>query len=315
MKIERAYCLQLGIEVNIDEALREFRARPPGTPRFRYVCNDAACTQARGGQPARISGVNDHLSAEEALKFKAAHFRERDVHAPVCRWVIEEHRRATALLSDHAIGRRAHPKTTDEVTTFDPRLDVPTTQVSHGASGRIEPSYTVSTPPDEGNSARPRENSGGTKTSVLERFVQSYIEQRRTLSPRAFYKRTVRIVGKGKVKLANYFQTVDRSDGSGITYGLAKLHKTYGRGFKLQFFKHRESSPVWLYAPKELMQTSRDTVRINEIIEQMRTMQLLKVMVYALGKMTYSNAHQCFNVQIDDIRHLYLAPEPIAGNE
>ena len=82
MAIERAWCVELGRVVSINEARRELVGGTDTTSRFTFLCSDERC-RAHG---TRVTGVNYWRPAQEADKYRAAHFRELDEHLEGCEW-------------------------------------------------------------------------------------------------------------------------------------------------------------------------------------------------------------------------------------
>jgi hypothetical protein len=169
---------------------------------------------------------------------------------------------------------------------------------------------------NNGNGSRGRQKSGAerpgeTKTSYLERLVESYLEAKASLAPEEFQALTVRVAGKGEVRLVDYFRPIggtDLMDGERVLYGGGTLIKRYGDGFKIKFFDKIGGHHVFLYVSQETMNEYRYRKYLLEIVRQAPEVRYLKV--FALAKWQLDEERGTVSLAVGDLRHLAILLGP-----
>lgn len=303
--IQRAWCVELGREVTITEARREYLSlekRPHG---FTFYCNDPACRNVK--PRILVSGVNYRKAAEETEVFRIAHFRahNRHPHQENCSWLTGEVDEADDVESTD-ITREARAKRTDLITVFDPRIESTcTTQKPYhvpGSSQKIDGVQGV-----WHGYGKSSEKIGETVTSDLDRLVDSYLEAKATLPTNEFRNLKLRIVGQGEIGYREYFQWIGVTDGHGITYGGATLHKRYMEGFRLRFFDQRENEPVFLYIGRTQLLNYRYWRHLSGIIDIIENQpRITYVQVFAIGTISYDSQRRHWSLEVENLSHLTL---------
>lgn len=305
VRVVRAWCVELNEEVTISQARREYLSLENPPPGFTFFCNDLACRNIPG--KVEVSGVNYRVPAEEKEKYRTAHFRARQQHDAACAWVISnEPVEKSVDINDDRAQRAARRKLRDLVTVFDPRRsgspDEGANQCARAASGR--PASVAGAP--SGSSGRGREG-GETRTTDLDRLVDSFLEAKAKLPPSDFRSLHLQIVGKGRVLLGDYFQQVARMVEFGVSFGGIKQIVPYGYGFSLTFYDKIEGAPIRLYVPAKRLQDFRYRrflkASVTQVIESKGALYLR---VYCIGRFERAPENKGWNLIVDDLNHLVL---------
>jgi hypothetical protein len=235
MRVTHAYCIELDKEVTIDEARRSFLNQDPKPARYNFLCSSRAC-RAKG---VVITGVNYTLNAEDGAKVREAHFAARnpEKHAGDCEWrqaAVDEanDERPFDTLDEQTRLRRLRRKLTDLITEFDPRNPTEADTPTHADEAEAPAAASVRQR-DRAHIPRNLTNDR-TRTSDLERLVQSYREARQCLSSEELDACQLAVTGKGKVRLMKYFCRLSQADvhtTDVIIHGGARLEHRYGNGF------------------------------------------------------------------------------------
>lgn len=159
---------------------------------------------------------------------------------------------------------------------------------------------------------------GLTKTSDLERLVESFREAKETLTTDEFSGLELQIKGIGKMKLTQYFQrlsTAKTSTTLRIVYGGATLVKRYGkndsyaRGFLFQFYDKVEGKRVSLYVSQTTMEQYRHRKYIDDIIS--KGDQVRYFTIYVLGHFEPAeDERRGLNLVVSDLRHFVIVLGP-----
>lgn len=315
--ITRAFCVELQQELSIVAARREYFSQEPARARFSFLCSSEACR----AQGVKITGVRYDVKPQENPTFVAAHFRANPNydHHPDCEWVedtgtaeeqpkVEETEAQTAL-------RKAKRKLDDYIDVFDPTIkeraktDAPVIKPDHAPSEKPEPALPT---PEASNSKQPTE----TRTSNLERLVDSFRQAQAQLTKDEFALLTLRIPGQGELSLRAYFRHIKYAqpgDEKRVLYG-GGLVERYGTGFKFKFFDRLQGKLVTLYVSPAQMQAYRSSRYISELLSHADEVRFYTV--FALGTLVASPSGKSFSVEIEDLRHLaiVLGPAKVSGN-
>lgn len=307
--IQRAWCVELGREVSIAEARREYlnmQHRPEG---FTFYCHDPAC---RHSNPrVLVSGVNYRKPAEESDKYRKAHFRAHPMHPhdDACDWVTGELEVSQQNEDEEVVSTKtARRKTTDLVTVFDPRLRPATsgtgTQALHSAAALdsgADRAHTRSNGPNDSGAP------GEIRTSDLDELVDSYLEAKSTHTNQEFDELELKIIGHGEIGYRDYFQWIGRTNCSGVTYGGIKNIKDYNEGFCLYFFDKFKNRPVQLYVSAAQLLKYRYWRHLRSTIDAAKANpDGCYIQVFALGRLEYSDTHKSWNLVVGDLSHLTL---------
>ena len=307
--IQRAWCVELGREVSITEARREYLSLENQPEGFTFYCHDPAC---RAATPRiLVSGVNYRQPAEESAKYRKAHFRAhaKHPHGGACAWITGEVEVVqTNENSEATTTKSAKRKPTDLVTVFDPRLHSATSGTNtHGMD-------SLTTLINEQNHAAAHSNGssvsdahGEIRTCDLDALVDSYLEARSILPVEQFNELKLKIVGHGEIRYRDYFQWIGTTDGSGVIYGGIRDSKDYKEGFCLYFYDGINNQQVQLYIPASQLLAYRYWRHLRLIVDTVKANpDEHYIQVFVLGKLEYSMAHKKWNITIDDLNHLTL---------
>ncbi|WP_374008267.1 hypothetical protein [Delftia lacustris] len=308
-RILKAWCVDLNEEVTITQARREYTNQTPAPPRYTFHCNDPACLSLP--QKVTITGVNYTVVAEESPKYKSAHFRLKAAHHEACGWLTKNDATAEEPSNHSAYSQRAAKrKLTDLVTAFDPRSAAQKNNHNHATSGSSS---------QEGNDLgherlgvrRPRndennEATGETRTSDLDRLVDSYLEAKNQLTHAEFQALRLKIVGSGECRFDDYFQWIGRADGNGVMYGGTYV-KSYGYGFNLTFRDELNGKRVNIYISSDNLKNFKYRASLRKSVDDVLASDDRKYLkVYCLGVIEKSEKFDNWSIIIEDLNHLVL---------
>lgn len=319
-RITRAYCIELKEVVTITQARKKFLSMDPRPIKFHFLCSDEKCRKEK----IRVIGVNYKENAQELVIHRAAHFREHDSHLLGCEWEKPpEEEDSNGLLpgetEEAARKRRARRKLSNFIDIFDPSDDDDHSQdqIESGNHKNVDFNSLVEKPcltKKEQDSHLP----GATKTSDLERLVESFREAKETLTSKEFSELELKIKGIGKMRLAQYFQrlsTVQASTTQRVIYGGATLVKRYGkndshaRGFLFQFYDKVEGKRVSLYVSQAMMKQYHHRKYIDDIIS--KDDQVRYFTIYVLGHFEPADdERRSLNLVVSDLRHFVIVLGP-----
>ncbi|GKS92584.1 hypothetical protein [Acidovorax sp. SUPP2539] len=306
-KILKAWCVEVGEEITITQARREYLSLESPPERFTFYCNDPACRKLP--ELVSIVGANYRFPAQENKKYVAPYFRSKDEHHPDCQWLVQldEKKPTSDEKPEEALQRMARRKVNDLITVFDPRSRAtaavittqPGTIAGHGESAAGEGSIRGNT--------KNGDIAGENRTSDLDRLVDSYLEATQTLTHAEFEALRLKIIGRGNVSYRDYFHWVGRSDGSGVTYGGISKPESYGYGFDLIFFDKYQRRPVHLYVPSKLLRAYKHHRFLKSSVDEVLKSEGRKYLkVFCLGRFEFSSQHDSWNLVVDDLNHLVL---------
>lgn len=305
MQITRAYCVELGKVISIDDARREFVAGNTGVAQFTFLCSYEPCR----AQGTRVTGVNYRKPAQEAVKYRAAHYRGLDEHIDVCEWFEPGavDRPSTDSHLPDATPRHARRKLDDMVNVFDPRgtNERRGNSSENAATDAGEAFGEVRSTQGSSTSG----SSGETRTSSLERLVDLYLEAKSTMTWEEFLDREIQVVGVGTFRLVKYFQRLGQSDGANrVLYGGARLLKRYGLGFKFRFYDKIDGRDVHLYISNEEMREYRHWRYLDSLLKHADTVRYFTL--YAIGEIHPAPLGESMELIIGGLHHLVVILGP-----
>jgi hypothetical protein len=288
-RIERAYCVELGTILTIDEARRAFLTGV-NLDQFHFECPEDECRR----MSVRIAGVNYRFDAAEKAKLVSNHFRRLDDHHKHCRYFApacpEELRRKDPG------ARRTRALHQDLVEEFVP----PGRSATHHEISRNGISDGRANEPVN---LRPRRARRASTTS-LARLVDTYRELVRSQVPNILRDHRIRVRGVGALPIGEYFSRVYRTRLDAldqVIYGGARLAKTYGSGFKLRFMDPVQGLPAFLYVSAQIGATCNGCAT---------ELQMLRdggwCTAYALGHVARREADNSVSIDIQSPEHLLL---------
>ncbi len=309
--ITRAFCVELQQELSIVAARREYFSQEPPRARFSFLCSTEACR----AQGVKVTGVRYDVKPQEKPTFVAAHFRANPnyEHHADCEWVDEadgvgEKPVVEQSESESAL-RKVKRKLDDYIDVFDPALKETTRSeralLTPGPSPEEKPAG-VTPPSDPPENKQPKQ----TRTSNLERLVDSFRQAQASLSKEELALLTLRIPGQGEVSLRSYFRHIkfaQLGEERRVLYG-GGLVERYGTGFKFKFFDRPQGKLATLYVSPAQMLAYRSSRYISELLSHADDVRFFTL--FALGKLAASPSGKSFSVEIEDLRHLAIVLGP-----
>lgn len=280
MRIDVAYCVELGRIVDIQEACNEFFSQK-AVGKFSFLCSDPRCRNSRAGG-VRVIGVNHYRMPEEGKVFKSPHYRELDEHIPTCEWKELEAALAAEDLSSDDAERGASPpkrrKPQSKVTRLITRFVIPEILADEAPSNEIQ--QELGRIRNIGNrEVRRRElvryarGTGSTATS-LEALVTCYEE----LKSENALGETFDVSGYGPISFRDAFRHIGLASTGGfvVLYGGARLYKRYGTGFALHFMDRIPENTAGqanevlasFYVSSEDLKKYRPSARLRRMVDE-----------------------------------------------
>lgn len=314
-RITRAFCVELNKEVSIAAARREYLSLEPPRNRFTFLCTNEECRELK----AKITGVNYYVNPQESTQIQAAHFRAnpKDEHSSNCEWI--EHGAAgdggksrPGETEDQAKVRRAKRKLDDYIDIFDPTLKEKTRGGERPVSGDEEADG------DGQREGRRRTGTdsndrrrGPTRTTDLERLVESYRNAKAELSKEEFNLLSLHVSGYGVVPLRSYFRHISAAQSLGdngcVLFGGGTV-KRYGEGFSFTFYDTLSDQRVSLYVPPAQMSSYRYRRYLKELIVQSEEVRY--VTLFTLGILEESPKGKGIDLKVEDLRQLAFVLGP-----
>lgn len=313
MHILRAYCVEIGRVVNIDEARQAFLALNPRPKKLNFLCSTPACRK----KSVRVTGVNYWFSAETGKKHVAAHFRECDGHIAGCEWLSDIPSVGNSPPGKLDGGgnkrrRQARLKETDYVTVFDPH---------HGAASSA--SSIIGTARGRGGldghgegqrRGTPTDKKSRTTTNQLERLVESYLEIKAREGLDGLRKRRFSVVGLGDVSWFEYFRPVkyaslNMDTSSCVLCGGAKWHYRDGNSHRFEFYDEVDGQAVRLTVSSQALAAYRFRRRIQDVLNSKPASGYFNV--YAQGRLERPNVSaDVIELVVDHLDLLVLKRPP-----
>lgn len=287
-RIERAYCIELGRTVSIDEARTTFLTREDFSA-YHFECAELACR----GLAVRIAGVNYRFDATAQPKLVSNHFRRLDDHHRDCPYYAPPDARDPPIVATG--GRRARALRQDLVEEFIP----PSTTRSSDQTRLAASPPREERPP---KTRRRRRRDRYASTSSLSRLVDTYRALVASEVPNALRQHVIQVRGDGRLSICDYVIPMYRARQSTdvrVYYGGARWVKAYGAGFKLRFFDRVAGAVVFLYVSPLVASAS---AAWDEALAILRDGKYCTV--YALGRLTPAPDDINWTIDIVDPSHL-----------
>lgn len=311
-RITRAYCVELKKKLSIVAARREYLSLVPPRARFTFLCTTDECREL----DAKITGVNYDVNPQETTI--SAHFRAnpKDEHCPTCEWI--EHGSSGDQDGSHpgetekeATTRKAKGKLDDYIDIFDPSLKEKKPSGDRPAKGGDEidgdgQGREITRSATEPND-KPR---GPTKTTDLERLVESYRNAKSKLSKDEFDLLTLQVSGYGVIPLHSYFRHISAAnigENGCVLFGGGTIER-YGAGFKFSFYDPLGEKRASLYVPPDQMNAYRYRRYLKELITQAKEVKY--VTLYTLGHLEENSEAKRIDLKVEDLRHIALVLGP-----
>jgi hypothetical protein len=287
-RIERAFCVELGRIVTIDEARLAF-VEGSDLAAFHFECSETPCT----GLGVRIAGVNYQFDAEQRPKLVANHFRRLDDHASECIYFTPGTDDASPRSN---ASRKVRALRSDLVEAFlPPRLP---------PKLAAEPVMPSGVKTGEGRARRPIRNRRRA-TSSLARLVESYRLLVRSNVPNILRSHLLRVRGHGVLPIAEYIKPVYRATERSfehVIYGGARWVKEYGTGFKLRFIDRLAGAPVYVYVEPGVL--GKRALWNDEIAHLCDGGYCT---VYVLGRLQHRPERHTFSIDVASSDHIFIA--------
>lgn len=313
IKIREAYCVELDRVISIDTARIEYFAQTieiGKRKKFSFLCSNIECRHSQI-EGVKVTGVNYSILRKVDnngnVISKVAHYRRNTAHLANCSWVVindymnSEKQHAGETKEEYA-NRRIVNKTHYFIDVYSPNEG--SNQSKEAVLVKLSPfkkSNPASSPVKVNESKLQR--PALTTTSVLSRLVESWTEARDVLSKSEFAALTFTVNNK-KTSLKRYFKQLKYAivdNHSGVTYGGAKLIQRYGKGFKLEFFDQIEQKKIFVYCSNELMQKSRNSNYIDELLKHTNCYFKIYLINQHLEKNNISYTYEISNLSNLDI--------------
>ncbi|MCK9712315.1 ATPase [Pseudomonas syringae pv. syringae] len=301
IRINEAYCVELGRTVSITEARRAYFSLAAPRARFTFQCPDSGCLAL--DEPPTITGVN--YASLPTDTYRAAHFRDPGVgHAPDCPWQADEsttdHTCATAAeIKDREAKRKLH----DFINEFDPTAlgkHVDTHQAPGADAGRSAQDRRGHEGVSKGESFTNRN-----RTKSFERLVE-YYRNAAELDKEEFFSLQLKVAGEGEMSLISYFPNVSKArpgQAMRVIHGGARLEPRKGAGFMLWFIGKLDGKGVYLKVTNQEMEAYRFRGFFNDTLAQ-GTADYFRI--FALGRVVLSETGKSYRLEVQDLNHLSL---------
>jgi len=296
MRIDVAYCIELGREVDIQEACQEFAAQDHFTE-FHFLCSDPTCRSSDKDHGVRVTAVNHHRLPEEGKVFKSPHFRKWDDHIATCEWMELDAALRDGKLLEEVKESEKHRKIRNKVTKLITRFILPSNEPKEGTGSRagseLERIRGIADRQAKQRGMLGYLRGAGSTATSLEALVTCY-EELKSLDA---LDEEFEVDKYGSTTFRNAFRQLVLGEGMGffVLYGGARLYKRYGTGFALDFMDkiHEKSAdkvhevPVTLYISSDDLKTYRPSARLRRMVDEVEKNKKRRpyLRVYWIGKL------------------------------
>jgi hypothetical protein len=297
MKIDLAYCVELGRVVDMQEACLEFAVQDKYS-KYNFLCSDATCRHSRP-KGVRVTGVNHYKLPTEGESHMSPHYRVLDPHQPNCVWMeLEAAEKEEIENEDGDVKDGNFRKKRRKLTHLVTRFVVPSADDQGVAQNEAERQLDEIRLMPSSTARRKAilqyaRGAGATATS-LEALVSCYEELKEVKE----LDREFSIPGKSRTSFYEAFRHVSEGIVNSdfvVRFGGARFVKDYGEGFSLTFMdKINEvvdgvvvKTPVSIYVSAENLRGYRPGRRFKKLIAEMRSDEILHpyLRVYWIGSM------------------------------
>ncbi|MBU2732696.1 hypothetical protein [Acidithiobacillus ferridurans] len=312
MRIEKAFCVELGRSLDIEQAREAYFAQKD-RHRFTFLCSDERCRASDPENGIRVSGVNyDKLPNVDTI-FKTAHFRRQDPHISSCYWMeikeAEDLERASKSGNDLISALTAKGMTV--ITRFSVPKTIATDTAHNEEQDEIDQIRMMPSRDERIPAYRKLFSGGGSSTKSLENLVSCYEELKREEA----LDIKIHVDKHGDYSFRDLFchvANIKKDNRFHVYYGGAKLYKRYRPGFSIYFFDNVDvgngQQRLSLYVDKQ------KTVGANHLTETVDTAESNPqsyLTVYWIGGVR--EGERGLAVDINSLRHLALRfkiPQP-----
>ncbi|CAK7008645.1 hypothetical protein [Saezia sanguinis] len=272
MRIDKAYCEELGREVDIEQACVEF-ALQDKVSKFHFLCTDPVCRN----YGVRVLAINHNKVAEDT-PLKSPHFRIWDTHSEQCEWMeLDE---ALQQEDTESTANTRPSRVAAQLQAINTRL------ISHFIIPDVEKEPTVDTLQDDElkkiraivdrkkrlGARKEYAQQAGATTRNLDSLVSCFLGLK---DQNLLDVQEVSISGgAGTINFRSLFRHIQYGlvDGFAVYHGGARLYKRYGDGFALNLIDKKDGENISLYISKDDIQSYRPAKRFNRDIDQMQEM-------------------------------------------
>lgn len=313
-RITRAYCVELEKEMSIIAARREYLSLEPPRARFTFLCTNEECRLL----DAKVTGVNYDVKPQETTILQAAHFRAnpKDEHCPNCEWIDhgssgDQDRSRPGETEEESIARKAKRKLDDYIDIFDPSLKEKKPKGERPGKGGDEIDGDGQGIGALRASSEPNDKlRGPTKTTDLERLVESYRNAKSELSKEEFDVLTLQVSGYGVIPLHSYFRHITAAtigENGCILFGGGTIRR-YGAGFSFNFYDPIGDKRVSLYVPADQMNAYRYRRYLKDFIAHADEVRYFTL--YTLGHLQENPQGKGIDLKVKDLRQIALVLGP-----
>lgn len=315
-RITRAYCVELGEELNIGGAHQAFFNQMPPRSRFQFQCSSPECRTLQ--VVPKITAVNYYIHPTDKTRVKSPHYKDNEhyAHHAECEWVLPDEDESSDAPLPGETEQQTRTRLAKRQLTSVIDIFVPPTQPEQPV---VRPPRAVLGEEDEAGANRRRGGGGteGTRTDRkhrsgdLRELVDYYHDTREALKE-LFPEVTINVTGRGEIPLRSYFKKVAwaRPDTAGYVYsGGGRIERREGAGFVFRFFDKVADKDAFLQVSDEVMTQHRSRRYVNELLEQARLVRYLTF--YFLGTFTHHQAGDAMVAQVNDLRCLAIDLGPL----
>lgn len=273
LRIDVAYCIELGRVVDIQEACAEFFNQSKYT-KFHFLCSDEKCRDSRKNG-VRVTAVNHNRLPTE--RKQSPHYRVWDSHTENCYWqemerALQEEDEPSPESND---AERARRRVARKVTRLVTKFIIPTEESEEGNGPRVASEIDLISKIFDARQRRQAlrqyvRGLGSTATS-LEDLVTCF-EELKSLDELG---QDFIVDGHGRFTFRQAFRQVKRASqpGFSVHYGGARFQiPRYGRGFVLRFIDPLEQKPITIYVSPDHIKSYRPSARMVRMIDQIESL-------------------------------------------
>jgi hypothetical protein len=295
-RIERAFCVELGRVVTIDEARRYF-VRGQDIEAYHFECSHPACA----GLGVRIAGVNYRFSAGERPKLMTNHFRRLDDHSLSCTYYCAGSQEPRSD-DRHGSARAKHALREDLIERFVPPS---IHRIPRDDTRALEKIATI-TPAAN----KPIRKDRYATTSSLARLVDTYRGLVDSHVPNVLRTWKLHVSRLGELPISQYVTPVYRADKLSVqhvVYGGARWSKAFGRGFRLKFIDGLNGQPVFLYVAPSVADENTLAFWHDELADLQAGSYCT---AYVLGQIERSRTESSFSITVASAEHIVFRRSP-----
>lgn len=297
MKIDLAYCVELGRVVDMQEACLEFAVQDKYS-KYNFLCSDATCRHSLP-KGVRITGVNHYKLPTEGTSKMSPHYRVLDPHLPNCVWIELEAAEKEEIQNEDVEVKDGNPrKKGRKLTHLVTRFVVPSADdqgaAQNEAQRQLDAIRLIPSPAARRKAILQYARGAGATATSLEALVSCYEELKEVRE----LDREFSTPGKGRTSFYEAFRHVGEGMVNSdfvVRFGGVRSVKDYGEGFSLTFMDRihevvdgvEVETPVTIYVSAENLRGYRPGGRFKKLIAEMRSDDIRRpyLRVYWIGSM------------------------------